>query len=60
MHGFVLQGVALMMRGKIEQAVMFMVFAINFKQMALYFAIPFGVLALAKIYHKAYYLFGKN
>ena len=30
-----------------------MVLAIYFKQMALYFAIPFGVFALARIYIKA-------
>jgi uncharacterized membrane protein len=50
MHGLVLFGVWFMMNNKIELAVIAMILAINFKQMALYFAIPFGVFALAKLY----------
>ena len=53
MHGLVLWGVYFMMRGKIEYAVIFMVMAINFKQMALYFALPFAVYALAELLQRA-------
>ena len=53
MHGFVLWGVYYIIKDKIELAVIFMVLAVNFKQMALYFAIPFGVFALAKLYKQA-------
>ena len=50
MHGFVLWGIALILNDKIGLATILMVMAINFKQMSLYFALPFGVFALAKIY----------
>ncbi len=53
MLGFVLWGVYFMMKDKIEFAVVAMILAINFKQMALYFAIPFGVFALSKLYSKS-------
>lgn len=46
MHGLVLWAVYCMLRQKVELAVVFMVLAVNFKQMALYFALPFGVYAL--------------
>jgi uncharacterized membrane protein len=49
MHGLVLWAVYSILRRKIEVAVVFMVLAINFKQMALYFALPFAVFALAII-----------
>ena len=47
MHGFVLWAIGFILDGKISRATIFMVLAINFKQMALYFALPFGVYALA-------------
>jgi alpha-1,3-glucosyltransferase len=50
MHGFVLWAVYFMMKQDMTKAVFFMVLAINFKQMALYFAIPFGVYTLALMY----------
>lgn len=50
MHGLVLLAIASILRGRIAQATVFMVLAINFKQMALYFALPFGVYALALLY----------
>jgi hypothetical protein len=36
-----------MIQGKVEKAVAAMVLAVQFKQMALYFGLPFGVYALA-------------
>jgi len=60
MHGLVLYGVWFMMNNQIEVAVVFMVLAINFKQMALYFAIPFGVFAFSKLYSKATSKYGNN
>jgi alpha-1,3-glucosyltransferase len=47
MHGLVLWAIAFILEEKVEFAVVAMVLAINFKQMALYFALPFGVFALA-------------
>lgn len=52
MHGFVLLAIASILKGRIAQATVFMVLAINFKQMALYFALPFGVYALALLYKR--------
>jgi uncharacterized membrane protein len=49
MHGFVLWAIALILDGKIALATVAMVLAINFKQMALYFALPFGVYALSML-----------
>jgi hypothetical protein len=46
MHGLVLWAISFMFESRIEMAVIFMVLAINFKQMALYFALPFGAYAL--------------
>jgi hypothetical protein len=43
MHGLVLWAVYFMFRSRIELAVIAMVLAIHFKQMALYFALPFAV-----------------
>lgn len=42
-----------MIRGKIEYATIAMALAINFKQMALYFSIPFAVYALSQLAQKA-------
>ena len=53
MHGLVIWAVYYMMREKIEIAVVFMVLAVNFKQMALYFALPFAVYALAIVQNQA-------
>ena len=50
MHGLVLWGVYFMFKGQIERAVVAMVLAVHFKQMALYFGLPFGVYAIALIY----------
>jgi len=47
MHGFVLWAIALILNGKIAFATVAMVLSVNFKQMSLYFALPFGVYALA-------------
>ena len=41
-----------MMNNQLELAVVAMVLALNFKQMALYFALPFGFFALAKIWNR--------
>ena len=49
MHGLVLWAVYSILRQKVELAVVFMVMAVNFKQMALYFALPFAVFALSTI-----------
>jgi len=54
MHGLALWGAYFMMNNQIEFAVIAMVLALNFKQMALYFALPFAFFALAKIWnHKS-------
>lgn len=47
MHGFVLWAIAFILDGNLTFATVFMVLAVNFKQMALYFTLPFGVYALA-------------
>lgn len=52
MHGFVLLAIAFMLRGQITAATIAMTLAINFKQMALYFCIPFAVYALQLIASK--------
>lgn len=52
MHGFVLWAIAFIMDGKIALATICMVLAINFKQMALYFAFPFGVYALSLLWER--------
>lgn len=53
MHGLVLWGVYFMFKGQIEYAVVAMVLAVHFKQMALYFGLPFGVYALMQIIKQA-------
>jgi alpha-1,3-glucosyltransferase len=53
MHGLVVWGIAFMFSGQLELAVIAMVLAINFKQMALYFALPFGVYALTIVWKRA-------
>lgn len=52
MHGLVLWAIALILDGKIELATIAMVLSVNFKQMSLYFALPFGVYALATLLNK--------
>jgi hypothetical protein len=52
MHGLVLWGAYFMMNNQLELAVISMVLALNFKQMALYFALPFAFFALGKIWHR--------
>lgn len=52
MHGLVLWAIASILNDRIAIATVFMVMAINFKQMALYFALPFGVFALAKLWSR--------
>ena len=52
MHGLALWGAYFMMKNQIEFAVIAMVLALNFKQMALYFALPFAFFALAKIWNR--------
>lgn len=49
MHGLFLWAVYFMFKGQITIAVVFMVLAVHFKQMALYFALPFAVYALMLI-----------
>jgi hypothetical protein len=49
MHGLVLWAISFMFEEKADLAVVCMVLAINFKQMALYFALPFGAYALGLI-----------
>jgi alpha-1,3-glucosyltransferase len=53
MHGLVLWGVYFMITQRIEWAVVSMVFAVNFKQMALYFGLPFAMMALGMIWNVA-------
>jgi hypothetical protein len=52
MHGLAFWGAYFMMNNQLELAVVAMVLALNFKQMALYFALPFGFFALAKIWNR--------
>jgi alpha-1,3-glucosyltransferase len=47
MHGLVLWAIVMITRGNLVRATVFMVLACMFKQMALYFALPFGVYALS-------------
>jgi alpha-1,3-glucosyltransferase len=49
MHGLVLWAIAFVMDGKIALATVAMVLSVNFKQMSLYFALPFGVYSLAQL-----------
>ena len=49
MHGFVLAAIGLMIKGHLCLAVVSMVLAVNFKQTALYFALPFAVYALTQV-----------
>jgi ALG6, ALG8 glycosyltransferase family len=53
MHGLALWGAYFMMTNQLELAVVSMVLALNFKQMALYFGLPFAFFALAKIWNKS-------
>ena len=52
MHGLALWGAYFMMNSQLDLAVVAMVLALNFKQMALYFALPFAFFALAKIWNR--------
>lgn len=49
MHGLVLFAITFAMRDEFELATVFMVLAVNFKQTALYFALPFVVYTLARL-----------
>jgi alpha-1,3-glucosyltransferase len=49
MHGFVLAAIAFAMRDHFATATFFMVLAVNFKQTALYFALPFVVYTVARL-----------
>ena len=53
MHGFVLWAVYFALTSRLSLAVVFMVLAVNFKQMALYFALPFAVYALSILWKQA-------
>lgn len=52
MHGLVLWAIAFILDGHIVLATIAMVLSINFKQMSLYFSLPFGVFALATLIKK--------
>jgi len=52
MHGLVLWAIAFILQGRIALATVAMVLSINFKQMSLYFALPFGVYALALLFKR--------
>lgn len=49
MHGLVLFAISFAMRDQFELATIFMVLAVNFKQTALYFALPFVVYTIARL-----------
>ena len=53
MHGFVLWAVYFALTSRLSLAVVFMVLAVNFKQMALYFALPFAAYALSILWKQA-------
>jgi alpha-1,3-glucosyltransferase len=53
MHGLVLWGTYFLLTGRPELAVIAMVGAINFKQMAFYFSLPFAVYTLSALARKA-------
>lgn len=53
MHGMVLWAVYFMITARIEWAVVFMVGAVNFKQMALYFGMPFAFMTIGTLYKVA-------
>ena len=53
MHALVLWATYHILVGRIELAVVLMVMAANFKQMGLYFGMPFAFYALAVLYRKA-------
>lgn len=53
MHGFALWAVYFALTSRLSLAVVFMVLAVNFKQMALYFALPFAVYALSILWKQA-------
>ena len=53
MHGLVLWATYFILTNRIEFAVVAMVLAVNFKQMALYFGLPFGIYALSTLFNKA-------
>jgi len=53
MHGLVLWATYSILVGRIELAVVLMVMAANFKQMGLYFGMPFAFYALATLWQKS-------
>ena len=52
MHAFVVLAIAFAMRENFILATISMVLAVNFKQTALYFALPFVVFTIAKLYER--------
>ncbi len=46
MHGFIIFAIAFIINGHLKLAVVSMTLAVNFKQTAFYFVLPFGVFAL--------------
>ena len=53
MHGFIAIAIAFMIKGHLKMAVVAMTLAVNFKQTAFHFVLPFGVFALAQIVQKS-------
>lgn len=53
MHGLVLWATYFILKGNVELAVVAMVLAVNFKQMALYFGMPFAFYALSLLWQSA-------
>lgn len=53
MHALVLWAAYCILTDRMELAVVLMVMAANFKQMGLYFGLPFACYALAKLWNKA-------
>lgn len=53
MHGLVLWAAYFLLSNRIEYATIAMVAAVNFKQNALYFGLPFGVYSLAMLWRTA-------
>jgi alpha-1,3-glucosyltransferase len=60
MHGLVLWATYHILVGRIELAVVLMVMAANFKQMGLYFGMPFAFYALASLWRKASHRYKKS
>ena len=52
MHSFVILAIAFALRENFVLATISMVLAVNFKQTALYFALPFVVFTIARLYQR--------